>query len=170
MSAQGFAPVPGDATVGGWHGCGAVLDQPVETGGSSPPRPASSGGAANPLTGLPGSPNAQAKQGEGSGVTPNWRLDPRPDILADHAWWQTVLARTGDEEIGWLLHGARAAGTTIVLCEDGVPRLKPLIDPALGFSSAEAWREFRDRYLRPYSAEIAQALSVVARDGGKASA
>ncbi|WP_029423298.1 hypothetical protein [Alicyclobacillus macrosporangiidus] len=103
-------------------------------------------------------------------MTPSWRSDPRPDLVADHALWQRLLQSVDDAELGWLLHGARAAGATIVLCEDGVPRLKPLIDSTLGFASAEAWRELRDHYLRPYSAEIARALSVLTQDGGKASA
>lgn len=103
-------------------------------------------------------------------MTLKWHADPRPDIVANHALWQTLLTRVTEEETGWLLHGAHATGTTIVLCEDGVPRLAPLIGPALGFASAKAWREFRDRYLRPYSAEIAWALSVLTEDGGKASA
>ncbi|WP_029423481.1 hypothetical protein [Alicyclobacillus macrosporangiidus] len=96
----------------------------------------------------------------------DWHADPRPDIIADHALWQTLLSRTDDAETGWLLHGMRAAGTTIVLCEDGVPRLKPLIDPARGFASDEAWQDFKHRYLALDTRRIAQALNVLTEHAG----
>jgi hypothetical protein len=102
-------------------------------------------------------------------MPPDWRGDPRPDIIADHALWQQLLRRIDDPELGWLLNGARCAGTMIAWA-DGEPKLRPLIDPARGFASAEAWHDFRDRWLRPRAADIAQALSMLTRLGSQASA
>ncbi|WP_156040132.1 hypothetical protein [Alicyclobacillus macrosporangiidus] len=96
-------------------------------------------------------------------MAPTWRMDPRPDLVMDHALWHLLLSEiVQDEELGWTLNGARCAGCRLVW-HKGRLKLEPILDPKLGFDNESDWLEFRDKWLVPMQARIADALRRLAQ-------
>ncbi|WP_237699881.1 hypothetical protein [Alicyclobacillus acidocaldarius] len=88
----------------------------------------------------------------------DWRWDPRSELTLDHDVWELLLTKVvDDEEIGWILNGARCAGCRLFLT-DGHYRIEPTIDPKRGFDTKEDWEEFRRQWLLPNAGKITAAL------------
>lgn len=98
-----------------------------------------------------------------SGMAPTWRMDPRPDLIADHDLWELLLTKVvQDDELGWVLNGARCAGCRLVWDKDRL-KLEPILNPKLGFDNESDWLELRDKWLAPMQTRIADALRRLAQ-------
>ncbi|WP_041708619.1 hypothetical protein [Alicyclobacillus acidocaldarius] len=90
-----------------------------------------------------------------------WAWDPRPDLQLDHDLWKLLLTEiVTDEELGWVLNGARCAGCRLVW-NGRQYRIEPTIDPRLGFNDEEEWSDFREKYLVPSAQQIQKVLKLL---------
>lgn len=136
----------------GWRG---TLEEWKAGIGAAPMPPLERLFVADPSTDAPAFP-AQA---------PDDTADPRPDLESDSVRWAAILTLANDEygpcELIDALRWIRVGGTCIVARNyQGTPRwrLRPLVDPARGWTTEEEYTEARNKYLKPYAQEVAYLL------------
>lgn len=81
-------------------------------------------------------------------------LDPRPDLIEDHALWELLLANAAkvNHELFVTLDGFRCGGTRIKKGKKVWYVLRPDIDSTgnLAWKSQSEYEEARDIYLKPH--------------------
>lgn len=86
-------------------------------------------------------------------------LDPRPDLEEDSELWARLLhlAEKKKSELAGILHGFRCQGTRLKRGRTSYV-LRPDIDPVRAWPRQEEYEKERDKWLKPYTKEIAALL------------
>ena len=85
--------------------------------------------------------------------------DPRPDLIEDSELWTRLLelASERDKDLAGTLHGFRCQGTRLKRGRTSYV-LRPDIDPVRAWPSQAEYEKERDKWLKPYTKEIAVLL------------
>ncbi len=85
--------------------------------------------------------------------------DPRPDLIEDSELWTRLLelASERDKDLAGTLHGFRCQGTRLKRGRTSYV-LRPDIDPVRAWPRQEEYEKERDKWLKPYTKEIAALL------------